>query len=84
MTMTWRLLWLGFMVIVIVAPMTYGWGYRGWGPPYPRYIQRRHARQASPFGAFPFDHQAWGFRGDLMWFALFIGALWAVSVVWWR
>ena len=37
---TWWLLWMGVMFFFLLSD-GYGWGYRGWGPPYPRYIQRR-------------------------------------------
>lgn len=37
-------LWIAFVLFVILMPLGYGWGYRGWGPPYPRYYDRGRAR----------------------------------------
>jgi hypothetical protein len=54
------LLWLVFLFMFLVAPLGYGWGYRGWGPPYPRYVQRRRATQAAGGDPSSIDHQAWG------------------------
>lgn len=33
--------WIAFIIIAIFLPLSYGWGYRGWGPPYPSYYTRR-------------------------------------------
>lgn len=33
--------WFGFVFFLVLVPMSYGWGYRQWGPPYPRYYYRR-------------------------------------------
>jgi hypothetical protein len=85
MMTNWWFLWMAFMFIFLVTPMGYGWGYRGWGPPYPRYIQRRHGAQAVANGTgAAFDHHSWGYGGDLLWVVVFIGALWAVSSLWMR
>lgn len=78
-------IWLVFMLLLLVPPVGYGWGYRGWGPPYPRYIQRRRGRQAAATGgAASFDHHSWGWGGDLVWLMVFIGVLWACLALWWR
>jgi len=54
------------MFLVLMPSLGYGWGYRGWGPPYPRYVQRRRAQRAAVGGgSASFDHQAWGWGGDL-------------------
>ena len=82
---SWWLLWMVVLFLFLVPPIGYGWGYRGWGPPYPRYIQRRRGAQAVASGASAtFDHHAWGRGGDLVWGALLLGVVWAVCVVWWR
>jgi hypothetical protein len=69
-------IWLAFMVVFIVSPVLYGWGLRGWGPPYPSYHQQRRAKRAAaapdPGG---FDHTVWGRRGDLVWGMLILGVL---------
>jgi hypothetical protein len=86
MSMSW-LLWMAFMFLFLVPPIGYGWGYRKWGPPYPRYVQRRRgarAATASDFATFNINHRAWGWGGDFVWMVLFIGVLWAVVTLWWR
>jgi hypothetical protein len=85
MMSSWWLTWMLFMLIFVLPPIGYGWGYRGWGPPYPRYVQRRRGSLApGSADAVPFDHHAWGRGGDLMWMALLVWGLWAVSGLWWR
>jgi hypothetical protein len=81
---SWWLFWLFFMFLFLVPPVGYGWGYRGWGPPYPRFIQRRRARQAATKGIATHDHHAWGWGGDLVWMVLLIGMFWAGFGIWWR
>jgi hypothetical protein len=79
------ILWMVFMFLFLVPPMGYGWGYRKWGPPYPRYVQRRRGVRAATVGGFAaFNHQAWGWRGDFVWLVLFVGVLWAAMTLWWR
>jgi hypothetical protein len=74
---SWWLVWMLFMVMFMVTPVGYGWGYRGWGPPYPSYFQRRRERRAAAAGTSSgFDHYAWGFVGDYVWLVLLIGTLW--------
>jgi hypothetical protein len=81
----WWFVWVAFMFVFLVAPMGYGWGYRGWGPPYPRYIQRRRGSTAAANGGNPaFDHHSWGVAGDLMWIALIVGTVWVCSALWIR
>jgi hypothetical protein len=85
MAISWWWLWMIFMFFFFVTPVGYGWGYRRWGPPYPRYIQRRRSRRAGDIpDSAPFDHHAWGWGGDFVWLAFFIGMLWVVTVFWWR
>ena len=80
MMTSWWFLWIAFMFIFLLPPMGYGWGYRGWGPPYPRYIQRRRHAAA---GASTFDHQSWGRGGDFVWMVLLLGCFWgAVFFLW--
>ena len=67
------------MFLLLVPPMGYEWGYHGWGPPYPRYIQRRRGQRAAAMGAsLPFNHHAWGWGGDIVWAVFIIGMLWAI------
>jgi len=77
MTPFW-LIWLVFLCMFLVMPVGYGWGYRGWGAPYPRYIQQRRALRAGA-GPSSFNHQAWGRSGDFIWIGIMIAGLWAFS-----
>jgi hypothetical protein len=77
------LLWLVFLLMFLVAPLGYGWGYRGWGPPYPRYVQRRRAVQVGTGDPSSINHQAWGRAGDLVWLGLIVAMVWAVSAFVW-
>ncbi len=73
------------MFIFILPPVGYGWGYRGWGVPYPSYWQRRRARLAATNGGpGSFDHYSWGWGGDFIWTLLFVWIFWAVAASWWR
>ncbi|MEP6496078.1 MAG: hypothetical protein ABJF01_25600 [bacterium] len=62
----------------------YGWGYRRWGPPYPRYVQRRWSERATRApGSAPFDHHVWGWGGDVIWVMLIIW-IFACGAGFWR
>ena len=81
----WFWLWIMFMFMFLLAPIGYGWGYRGWGPPYPSYVQRRRALLAAEADhSASSRHYAWGWRGDWVWMALMICGFWAVMGLWWR
>ena len=82
----WWLFWTVLMFIFLVPSVGYGWGYRGWGPPYPTYIQRRRGLQAAAATSGPatFNHHSWGWRGDLVWVVLLIGLVWAGAALLWR
>ena len=85
MLISWWWLWMVFMFIFLVPPVGYGWAFRGSGPPYPRYFQRRRAqRAAAADGSVPFDHHSWGRGGDFVWVVLLIGTLWAATALWRR
>lgn len=45
--------WFAIIVFLIFVPLTYGWGYRGWGPPYPRSYSRYRHRRADLTGSPP-------------------------------
>jgi hypothetical protein len=79
-------MWWLFLVVFLLPPIGYGWGYRGWGPPYPSYLQRRRAEQAGRSTGSPssFNHYSWSWGGDLVWVGFMIALFWAMSVVWWR
>jgi hypothetical protein len=80
---SWWLLWIMFMLFFV--PTGYGWGYRGWGPPYPSYVQRRRgARAAAAGGDSTFNHRAWGLGGDFVWLMLLVVLFWSLSAFWRR
>jgi len=88
----WWLLCVAFMFLFLVPTISYGWGFRGWGPPYPSYIQRRRALLAPALLArttsdssdsIVFDHRAWGWVGDLVWVVFIVGVLAATASIWW-
>ena len=81
----WWLWWVLLMFVFIVPPVGYGWGYRGWGAPYPRYLQRRRATQALASGnESGFDHQSWSWGGDFVWMMFSIWIFWAIATLFWR
>jgi hypothetical protein len=84
MMSSWWLIWMIFMFLFLIPPLGYGWGYRGWGPPYPRYVQRRRSQDLAASGApGPFKHESWGWGGDVVWMLFFIGLLWVVTALFW-
>jgi len=73
------------MMLLLLLPVGYGWGYRGWGAPYPTYIQRRRMESATSAGkAAAFDHQAWGRGGDMLWGLMLFEVFFIVALFWWR
>jgi hypothetical protein len=73
------------LVLLAIVPVSYGWGYLGWGAPYPRYVQRRRMQQATRGGTSgAFDHQAWGLGGDLVWLLVVVDVLFFVALLRWR
>ena len=79
------LFWMAFMFMFFVLPIGYGSGYRRWGPPYPRYFQRRRGlRAAAAGGPVVVNSEAWGWGGDFVWGVVLFGALWALLSLFWR
>jgi len=80
----WWLLWVAFTFLFLVPTISYGWGYRRWGPAYPSYIQRRRASLATAAGgSAAFNHRSWGWGGDFVWAVLTIAVLWGAAGLWW-
>ena len=76
--------WLAMMLIFFM-PVGYGWGYRGWGAPYPSYVQRRRMQLATSNGSVgAFNHQAWGRTGDFIWGLMIFDVIFFVLVFWRR
>ena len=73
------------LALVVFLPMGYGWGYRGWGAPYPSYYQRRRMEYATRSGApSGFDHLAWGRAGDFIWALIFCDIVFFTFLIVWR
>lgn len=81
---SWWWLWMLVVVAVLFTAISYGWGYRRWGPPYPRYLQRRRSARAARDGGAPFDHHAWGWGGDFIWVSVLIWIFWLGVALWRR
>lgn len=81
MLISWVWLWIIFLFVFLFFPIGYGWGYRGWGPPFPRYVQRRRGARATDDGSASFNHHAWGWGGDVVWMVLFV---WVILFLWRR
>jgi hypothetical protein len=80
----WWVIWVMFAFLFMV-PVGYAWGYRGWGPPYPTYLQRRRQQRAAATGVVAaFNHRSWGLSGDFVWVVILVALFWAASRVWWR
>lgn len=82
MSMWWFWMVLG---LLLVLPLGYGWGYRGWGAPYPSYFQRRRMQLATSGGApSRVDHLAWGWGGDVVWLVILMDVLFVTALLWRR
>lgn len=84
----WWWLWLVFVVFLLVVPLGYGWGVRGWCPPYPSYWRRRATAGGEPpppeLAQTPPVQDGWGVGADLIWVVLLFAVLWlVVALVWW-
>ena len=82
MMSSWWWLWMLLMFFMVITPIGYGWGYRGWGPPYPSYVQRRRHLKGGGTGAGSFDYYSWGWGGDLMWLLFLVGIVWLPLAFW--
>jgi hypothetical protein len=83
MSATW---WVSLVLIFVfvISPIGYGWGYRGWGPPYPRYVQHRRGQRAVAAGGTAARHLTWGWLGDFVWAVVILAMIWAASALFWR
>lgn len=73
--------WIMLLLVFFIVPIGYAWRSRGWGPPYPRYVQRKRSERFG--GSARFNHEAWGWAGDLVWLLAAGVLLWAVFEKWW-
>ncbi len=82
---TWIIIWMLFMFIFLLTPVSYGWGYRRWGFPYPRYYQKRRGeRLVIKDSSENLPNQYWGWIGDMVWIVLLIGIIWAIILFGWN
>lgn len=78
----WFWWWLIFVVLLLLIPLTYGWGYRGWGAPYPSYDCRRSRSDPAAPAADPAARAAareaagWGVVADILWIVLVVALVW--------
>ncbi len=74
----WFPLWLLFVVLIVLLPLWYGWGYRGWGPPVPR--RRSQAERArAEAGVSEPGWDAW--MVGVVWVASLIASIWIIIVL---
>jgi hypothetical protein len=84
---TFMYMWWFWLVLALVVflPTGYGWGYRGWGAPYPSYLQRRRMQIAMNAGSSRgFDHLAWGRGGDFIWALVLFDVVFFGALFLWR
>jgi len=87
----WFWMWLAFVFFLVVFPLSYGWGYRGWGPPYPSYYRRRRLGRAvavsdppaetRPVPGGGADTTGWGWAADVVCTLLVVAGVWLVLAV---
>jgi hypothetical protein len=41
-------------------------------------------RAATMSGSSAFNHEAWGWRGDMVWMLFLLGMVWLCAALWWR
>jgi len=81
---SWMFWWMLFMLMFFVTPIGYGWGYRRWGAPYPRYIQRRRGLKGALNGGSAISPgQSWSWGGDLVWIIFLVGIFWVAWALLW-
>ncbi|MGY2079905.1 hypothetical protein [Modestobacter sp. SYSU DS0657] len=89
--MLWLWLWFLFVVLLFLIPLAYGWGYRGWGAPYPSYYRaRRHGATSADAAVDPaedptlVEERSWGLLADVLWVVLVVAMVWlVVALVLW-
>lgn len=83
--MWWFWWWLLFVFLFLLIPLSYGWGYRGWGPPsYRRGPRRQPLDPAEEAELREIEREevvaaeGWGVLGLLMWIVMSMAVLWLV------
>lgn len=81
----WFWWWLLFVFLLLIIPLSYGWGYRGWGAPYPTYYRRRRTASgdtvvepAADPEAVAEEESTWGVFADVLWVLLIVALVWLV------
>lgn len=68
----WFWWWLAFVIVFFILPLGYGWGYRGWGPPYRRRIPAQGPAHLADTDV------GWGVVGIVLWIALAVAVAWFI------
>ena len=83
--MEWFWLWAIFVVLFLLLPIGYGWGYRGWGPPYPRGYAGSRRRSVETRSDLAADNRVelaeeatWGALAAVVWVTLAIAVVWLI------
>jgi len=88
----WWWVWLAFLIFFLLLPLGYGWGYRGWGPPYPTYYRRRRTRTGAVVEervvadrpvVVDEDTSGWGVLADVLWLVFAVAVIWWLVGWWW-
>lgn len=69
----WWWLWLAVVIFLLLIPLSYGWGYRRWGAPYPRAYRGRRRVDAEAVEA-----AGWGILADFLWVVLVVALVWLI------
>lgn len=65
--MEWFGFWLLFVLIFLLLPVGYGWGYQKWGaPPYPYYYRSRRRRGSAPADPYRARRAGEGYPSDVV------------------
>ncbi len=86
----WWWWWIAFLLIFFLLPLSYGWGYRGWGPWYSRRQPPtrggRISRDVPPGSQVPPEDEeltGWGWIAAFLWFVLVLAVIWAIAAFFW-
>lgn len=79
--MWWFWLWMFFVIVFVLIPLSYGWGYRRWGPPYLRRTRSGSVVSVDPELSEPERLDALERTDDMD--ADVVGWTWMMLAVWW-
>lgn len=85
----WWWWWIAFVLIFLLLPLGYGWGYRGWGPWWRRgpRTRDRAAGEGTAASGRPTTRNGrntedvgWGWAGAFVWIVVIIAVVWVIAV----